>query len=69
MNGPKNPNAIELRDGRWYSILARYPRAHHHARWVAAEGWFVWPGTSEDKIAPLDEVDEILHKIDSPEQR
>jgi hypothetical protein len=64
VNVPKNPNHTELRDGHWYSIVLRYPRAHHHAKWVAAQEWFVWQGTSETKIVPLAAVDEILHEVD-----
>jgi hypothetical protein len=61
---PKNPNRTELRDGHWYSILGRYPRLHHHAKWVAGEQHFTWKGGSETKTVPIDEVDEILCEVD-----
>lgn len=64
MSAPKNPNRTELRDGRWYSILLRYPRSHQYAKWDAAQQWFVWQGSSESKLVPLAEVDEILHEAD-----
>lgn len=61
---PKNPNRTVLRDGRWYSIVSKYPRAHHHGKWVESEGHFVWNGTSEAKVLTLDEVDEIFNEVD-----
>ncbi|UCN12546.1 MULTISPECIES: hypothetical protein [Mycobacterium avium complex (MAC)] len=61
---PKNPNRTTLRDGRWYSIIVKYPRQHQDAKWVADQQEFVWGGTSETKSVPYDEVDEILHEVD-----
>lgn len=61
---PKTPNGTILRDGRWYSILLKYPRLHQHAKWIAAEQHFIWPGTSETKVVPFEEVDEILTEVD-----
>jgi hypothetical protein len=61
---PKNPHGVTLRDGHWYSIVAKYPRGHQHAKWTAAEQTFIWAGTSETKIVPLDEVDEIFNEVD-----
>ncbi|MFA5709354.1 hypothetical protein [Mycolicibacterium sp.] len=63
---PKNPNSTELRDGRWYSIIGKYPRLAHEAKWDATAGQFSWEGTSETKTIPLDEVDEILCELDPP---
>ncbi len=57
-----------LRDGRWYSIIGRYPRMHHHAKWVAGQQRFVWQGTSEDKTLELDEVDEVLGEVGGPDE-
>lgn len=61
---PENPNRTTLRDGRWYSIIVKYPRQHQDAKWVAEQQEFVWGGTSETKSVPYDEVDEILHEVD-----
>lgn len=61
---PKNPHGTMLRDGCWYSIIVRYPRCHQYAKWVAAQQWFTWEGTSETKNVGLDEVDEIFHEVD-----
>lgn len=60
----KNPNKVVLVDGNWYSIIAKYPRDHQYARWVEAQQYFVWEGTSEDHLVPLSEVDEIFGEID-----
>lgn len=62
--GPKNPHGTTLRDGHWYSIIVKYPRGHQYAKWVAAQQWFTWEGTSETKIVGIDEVDEIFHELD-----
>jgi len=62
---PKNPHGTTLRDGHWYSILVKYPRAHQNAKWDAGQQEFSWPGTSETKTVPLDEVDEVLHEVDA----
>lgn len=61
---PKNPNGTTLRDGRWYSIIVKYPRLHQHAKWVAGQQAFVWGGSNETKYVDEDEVDEILHEVD-----
>ncbi|MDD4865663.1 MAG: hypothetical protein PHQ28_00545 [Mycobacterium sp.] len=59
-------DANQLRDGQWYSILLRQPRTHRNACWHAKHEAFVWQGTSEDHLVGLDEVAEILERIDGP---
>jgi hypothetical protein len=53
-------------DGQWYSIILRQPRTHRFARWDGTHGHFVWIGSSEDHPVGLDEVAEVLERVDAP---
>ena len=57
---------LNLVDGQWYSIVLRQPRTHRYARWDASYEQFVWVGSSEDHPVSLDEVAEVLERVDAP---
>ena len=65
-NGSSTYDRTKLVDGQWYSILLRHPRTHRFARWDGTYGHFVWIGSSEDHPVYLDEVAEVLERVDEP---
>ncbi|WP_131722600.1 hypothetical protein [Mycolicibacterium chlorophenolicum] len=65
-NGLSVDDRTKLVDGQWYSILLRHPRSHRFARWDGAHRHFVWVGSSEDHLVGLDEVAEVLERVDEP---
>lgn len=56
----------ELSDGQWYSIILRSPRTHRYAQWRADLEVFCWLGSSETHDVGLDEVAEVLERVDEP---
>jgi hypothetical protein len=56
----------ELSDGQWYSIILRSPRTHRYAQWNSGLEAFCWQGTSETHDLGLEEVAEVLERVDEP---
>lgn len=55
-----------LQDGGHYSVILRTPRSHRYAIWHGASQLFVWKGTSEEHHAGLDEIAEVLERVEPP---